>query len=207
MEIPDETLDTVAPVLTMIGQQTRLDPAWACRMIEAVADEMLPRFYRHAREVAKTAAERIELDLKLALAPGDRTEDVVRLAHSHAEAEQLDDALYWVGKAIEARPGDGEFLRFKASILERKRLFEEALRVAREAGARGADPEAIQSDIARIESGWIAQLRDAARSSDRRVSLGAHLTLLQQGPVKIVDLAAILFQIVRLYARPARTKA
>lgn len=204
MEFEEETIETVGPILRMIGQQARLDPAWAYGMVEATAGQILPQYYRQAKARAGTAAERIALDVKLALSSGARTEDVVRLAQTCADAEQLDDALYWIGRAIEAHPEEGEYLRFKASILERKGQFERALQIAQRAARLGAEPEAIHSDIIRIENNRLAQLEETARSPDPGTSLLGYLSLYQRRRIKTADLARIFLQIIRLCAQTLR---
>jgi tetratricopeptide (TPR) repeat protein len=91
-------------------------------------------------------------DLSLLAAVGQADRDVlVQLAHACADADQLDDGLHWLRKAGELEQPDGEFLRFKASLLERSGRIDEALRTALEARQAGADLVAISCDIERLQ--------------------------------------------------------
>jgi len=198
MVFDGQTAETIAPVLAMIGQQARVDPNWTCTMIEAVACDVLPGFYRTKRESADGAGERAALDLKLVAMSCDRPEHMVRLAQSYSDAERLPDALYWIGKAVESEPEQGEYLRFKASILERMQMFKQAFEAAREASQRGADPDSIASDIERIENGWISHLRRNASSTDIRLSFGSYISLLEQGRLRPLEILAVLPRLAKL---------
>jgi len=107
--------------------------------------------------------------------------DPVKLAHAHAAEERLSDALYWITKALERQPDNGEFHRFKASILERMGLFEQALGAAQDAGLRGADSSAIAFDIERIGHRLVGSIEDNSASLDAAVSLPASARLLVMG--------------------------
>jgi tetratricopeptide (TPR) repeat protein len=198
MAFDQETAETLAPVLAMVGQQARVDSNWTCTMIEAIAGQVLPNFYNQKLETAETAAERAALDLKLALVSSGRTADLLHLAHAYADAEHLQDALFWIERAIEARPDEGEYLRFKASILERMRQFEQALRIANEAQRLGADPQAIHADIGRIEEGWVSHLRETANSENLQKSLTADLALLEHGWLPASQIPSVFYRLMKL---------
>lgn len=166
MTFDQETAETIAPVLAMIGQEARLDPHWTCRMLEAVNARIMPAFHRGQRDAADSTADRIRHGEQLALGEAAQIDDLMQLAHACADEERLIEALHWVSKATELCPMEGEFLRFRASLLERLGAFEEALRVAHEARALGADPASIVSDIDRISARFNRHIEEAC---DRRL--------------------------------------
>lgn len=190
MAFDQETAEMLAPVLAMIGQESRLDPHWTCQMLEAVNEQVLPEFHRQQRDAAASDAERIRCGLKLTSGQASDIDDSVQLAHSYANDERLFDALCWVTKALELQPADGELLRFKASILERMGWLEPALQIAQEAARHDADPVLIAADIERISCRHAAhveamaeqhlprldrQKRDAATSIEDRIRHGLRL--------------------------------
>lgn len=207
MAFDQETAETIAPVLAMVGQQARVDPNWACTMIETVAGQVLPDFYASKRETTDSASERAALDLKLVLISSGRTSDLLRLAQTYSDAERLEDALYWIGRAIDARPDEGEYFRFKASILERMRAFEKALGCAREAQLLGADADAIRADIERIERGWVSYLRRSAKSEDLRQSVNAYAILLDHGWLRASEVPTAVYRLVRLAGAGLRKRS
>jgi len=201
MTFDQETAETIAPVLAMIGQEARLDPRWTCHMLEAVNGQVLPGFHRQQRDTAASDAERIRCGMKLAAGPGASIDDLVQLAHSYASDEKLFDALYWVTKALGLEPGEGELLRFKASILERMGKFDQALRTAHEAKFNNADPECISSDIDRINKQRVALLREHSSSIDDATSLPAFAKLLGMGRLELHDLMKFVGKIIKSYAK------
>ena len=206
MALDQETVETIAPVLAMIGQQVRLDSNWACHMIEAVGGQALPEFYRQQRDLAQDADQRIHYGLKLASSPSGRIDDKIHLAQAYADKELLVDSLYWIGKAIQSRPEAGEYLRFKASILERMGSFDEALLAAEKAELLGADAVAIRADIERIQGRWTLHLRQASRSPNLAKSLRSYVALLEKGKVRFRQIPTFLVRVIRLYARTHRTQ-
>ena len=149
--------------------------------LEATVDDVLPGVLRERRDAASTNAERIRFGLSLSAMPTAGTSDLMTLAQSYADDERLVDALYWASKAIEASPKEGELLRFKASILERMELFEEALRTAQEARGRGAVQQFINSDIERIGHRLVGSIQNDGTSLDPAISLPASARLLAMG--------------------------
>jgi hypothetical protein len=127
-------------------------------------------------------------------------DDPVQAAHAHAAEERLSDALHWITKAIELRPGEGEFLRFKASILERMGSFEKALQTAYKAKSHGATPEAISSDINRIHERLISKLKESSRSEDTAKALLAYARLLEMRSLTFRELLKFIGGIIRSYA-------
>jgi tetratricopeptide (TPR) repeat protein len=200
MKFSEETAETLAPVLAMIGQEARLDPHWTCHMLEAVNGQILPGFYRHQRDAAGSNAERIHYGLALASGSGSQIDDQVQLAHHCAAEDRLEDALYWIAKAIELDPEQGEYLRFKASILERMGNFEDALQTAHHARALGADPDCIASDIERIASRRRAELWEGTRSSDSAISLNAYSRLLAMKQLSLPNFLRFAGKLVKSYA-------
>lgn len=201
MAFDHDTAETIAPLLGMIGQEARLDSHWTCKMLEAVAEQVLPVFHRQQREAATSHAECVRHGLNLALRQTAEIDDVMHLAHSYANDEKLFDALYWASKAIELRPEDGEFLRFKASILERMGRFEKALQTAHEAQQHGADPESISADIDRVNARLISHLREASNCRDDESSLPASLKLLAIGQLKFPQFIKFIGKVVSAYAK------
>jgi hypothetical protein len=201
MAFDSNAAETIAPVLAMIGQEGRIDPNWSCNMLEAVGDQILPDFYRHQRSFAGTGAEQVHWGLKLVGNSYASVEDFVHLAHGYAREESLNDALYWIGKALDHDPGNGEFHRFKASILERMEQFEGALLAARRARQLGADPVSINADIDRIDAKLLCQLKEASSSEDTEISLAASMKLLGMGRLTSRELIALIGRVVSVYAK------
>lgn len=128
------------------------------------------------------------------------TSDPLKSANTSAAEERLLDALYWITKAIEHHPEHGEYLRFKASILERMGRFDEALDVAKEAEARGADVQGIAADIERIDSRIIAELKAGTRSSEAAVSLASYSRLLAMNKLSFRDTMNFAGKLIKSYA-------
>jgi tetratricopeptide (TPR) repeat protein len=154
--------DDVDAMLTLIEQEARRDRDRTCQIIETVGAQLLPDFYRSKRDSADGHAGWIHYGVKFASSAGADIDDLVKLAHACAGEERLDEALQWIGKAIELHSEQGEYLRFKASILERMGRFEEALHAAHQAQALGAQPDAISADIDRINGQHVAHLETMA---------------------------------------------
>jgi predicted O-linked N-acetylglucosamine transferase (SPINDLY family) len=201
MVFDQDTAETIAPLLGMIGQEARLDSQWTCQMLDAVAEQVLPVFHRQQREAATSHAECVHHGLKLALRPTAEIDDLMHLAHSYANDEKLFDALYWASKAIELHLEDGEFLRFKASILERMGRFEKALQTAHEAQLHGADLESISADIDRINARLISYLREASNCPDDESSLPASTKLLAMGQLTFPQFIKFIGKVVSAYAK------
>jgi tetratricopeptide (TPR) repeat protein len=174
--------------------------------LDTTSGRVLPDFHRQQRDAAAVNGERIRRGLKLASRDEPSPEDLIDLAHAYAEDEKLWDALYWIGKAIEVHPDDGEILRFKASILERIGRFEEALQVAEEASRCGAHRASIASDLERISRGFIADLRKDARSENPARSLTSYAKLLQTKNLRLSDLIRFVGLTVASYARMLKSQ-
>jgi hypothetical protein len=201
MAFDQEAAETIAPVLAMIGQEARLDPNWTCHMLEAVNGRVLPGFHRQQRDTAASDAERICYGLKLAVDPGAITDDLVQLAHFYASNEELVGALYWVTKSLETQPAQGELLRFKASILERLGLFEQALQSAHEAKSHGADLEPICADIDRINQLLSSYLQDSIRAKYKARSLPELADLLEVKSLRVSEFIKLIGKIIKIYAK------
>lgn len=98
--------------------------------------------YRHSRDMLPDVQEAIEVGRDLVLLFQDDAEDMAALAQLFARAERLDEALYWIDRAIAVAEPNVEHYRFRASILERKGSFKWAYLAA----AKGLelDPDNIQ---------------------------------------------------------------
>jgi hypothetical protein len=123
--------------------------------------------------------------------------DPIKSAHSFAAKNRLVEALCWVTMAIERHPSKGEYLRLKASILERMGRFEEALQVAHEAKALGADPDCIGVDIDRINSLHVLELWKNAASDNRATSLVSYSQLLAMGKLSLRDVMKFARKLVK----------
>jgi tetratricopeptide (TPR) repeat protein len=168
--------------------------------LEAMAEQLLPSIYRQRRSMAVCGAERIRIGMKLASSAEVDVDDLVQLAHACAAEEMLADALYWMGKAIELKPDQGEHLRFKASILERMGRFEGALQVANDARILGSDTESISFDAERIEAQLVCHLAEVSSCLDTAASLPASVKLLCMGRLTFPEFINLIGKIVRAYA-------
>jgi hypothetical protein len=200
MAFDHETAETIAPVLAMIGQESRLDPNWTCHMLEAVAGQVLPDFHRRQRNKATCNADRIRHGERVIANATPAIDDFVQLSHAYAAEECLIEASYRISKAIELQPDNGELRRFKASILERMARFEEALQAAIEARNLGADAESISFDVERIEARLVCHLTEVSSCLDTAVSLPASMKLLCMGRLTFPEFIKFIGKIVRAYA-------
>jgi tetratricopeptide (TPR) repeat protein len=189
--------DDVDAMLTLIEQEARRDRDRTCQIMETVGAQLLPDFYRSKRDSADGRAGWIHYGVKLASSAGVDIDDLVKLAHACAGEERLGEALHWIGKAIELHSEQGEYLRFKASILERMGRFEEALQVAHEAMALGADPDCIGTDIDRINAQHVLELWRNAASDNRATSLASYSQLLAMGKLSLRDVMKFARKLVK----------
>ena len=203
MAFDNDMVETISPVLMLIGQQAKLDLNWTSHMLEAVAGQTLPELYRHQRDAATDNAARICYGEKLASSAGSEPDDLIQLAHTLATEERLPEALHWIGKALDLRPEECELLRFKASILERMGRFEEALQTAQEAQSLGADFEAISDDIDRIRGKLVAFLELSIQSPEREISLHAYAMLLSMRKLSFRNFIGYLMRASRHFLKGA----
>lgn len=201
MSFDQDTAAAITPVLAMVGQEARTDANWTCHMLEAVADQVLPDFHRRQRSLATSCTERIRYALKLAAQPYTETDDLVLLAHAFANDESLTDALFWISKALEREPNNGELHRFKASILERMGRFKESLQVAHNARLLGADPDFIGADIDRIEAKLVDHLKGCGSSKDAATALSASIELLGMRRLTFPEFSKLVGRVISAYAK------
>jgi tetratricopeptide (TPR) repeat protein len=140
--------------------------------MEVLCDRNLDAYYhgvlrRHAVQPPGDALCFLEQAIEAGLSLADRetaqVEDWVAVAHLLARADRLDEALWWISRAVAVTPDVADHCRLHASVLERLKRFEEALRMASHALKLKPDDDKLAADVQRISSAYMSAMRLEAR--------------------------------------------
>jgi polysaccharide pyruvyl transferase WcaK-like protein len=133
--------------------------------LESLCQRNLDAYYRAAfnRHTAKQPSgnelysleKAIEAGLKLADRETAEVKDWVAVAHLLASANRLDEALVWISRAVAVAPDVTDYCRLQASVLERLKRFEEALRTASHASKLQPGDKGLAADVERIGSAYV----------------------------------------------------
>lgn len=159
-QIDPESLQQCSPVLALISRNLVRDPEWSINLLQPVASQLVVQLARQQRETASDLSAAICAALKQVNYGACEVQDWIAAAHLLAKAERLAEALFWVDRSLTQEPAAVEYLRLRASLLERMGRLEEALQSATAALALEPGNAQLRADLARVEQALLHSLRN-----------------------------------------------
>ena len=178
-QIDTESLLQCSPVLGLISRNLVRDPEWSINLLHPVASQLMVQLLRQQRETASNLNAAISAALQQVNYGACEVRDWIAAAHLLAKAERLGEALFWVDRSLTQEPTAAEYMRFRASLLERMGRLEEATQSATLALAFEPGNEQLKADLSRVERALLESLRNARsnpQAPDQAIAAAMQLT-------------------------------
>ncbi|MFZ4115671.1 MAG: hypothetical protein ACOYK6_02985 [Chthoniobacterales bacterium] len=153
-----EILEENVPILKLIADTLVRDPHYSIDLLDITARRLLLLKYRQERNNPKSVADALEKARGALWCSHHDTEDLLALAQLLANEERLEEAMGYLEKPLELFPDNGNYHRFKTSLLERQHRFKEALLSIKRTRQLLPEEEELRTDQKRIQERLLEQL-------------------------------------------------